>query len=85
MEHNGNLSLSDIYEYVSNIFLTRRSYGDRSIKMATGEAGLELLHRLIAAEASQFQYVDTLHVRDTNSPYHDYAKEFGKLECRLAA
>lgn len=77
MEHNGNLSLSDIYEYVSNIFLTRRSYGDRSIKMATGEAGLELLHRLIAAEASQFQYVDTLHVRDTNSPYHDYAKEFG--------
>jgi hypothetical protein len=79
MEHNGNLSLSDIYEYISSIFLTRRAFGDRSIKIATGEAGLELLHRLIAAEASQFQYVDTLSIRDTQSPYHEYAKEYGKL------
>jgi hypothetical protein len=77
MEHNGNLSLSDIYEYVSNIFLQRRSFGDRSIKIATGEAGLEMLHRLIAAEASQFQYVDTQSVRDTTSPFHEYSKEYG--------
>lgn len=76
-EHPGTLNLSGIYEFISEIFLTRRSYGDRMIKIATGEAGLEFWHRLIAAEASQFQYVDTIHVRDTQSPYHEYAKEYG--------
>ena len=49
------------------------------IKIATGEAGLEMLHNMIAQEASQFQYVDTLHIRDTQSPYHEYSKEYGKL------
>jgi len=47
------------------------------IKIATGEAGLEMLHKLVAAEASQFQYVDTLSIRDAKSEYHDYAKDYG--------
>ena len=76
-EHNGTLSLNQIYEFVSEIFLTRRAHGDRMIKIASGEGGLEFWHQLIAAEASQFQYVDTIHVRDTQSPYHEYAKEYG--------
>jgi hypothetical protein len=66
-----------MYEYISHIFLTRKSFGDRMIKIATGEAGLEMLHRMIAQEASQFQYVDTLHIRDTQSPMHEYSKEYG--------
>lgn len=76
-EHNGSLTLSDLYEYIAEIFLTRRSFGDRKIIIATGEGGAEFFHRLIAQEASQFQYVDTHFLKSTNSEFHSNALEYG--------
>lgn len=78
-QHNGTLTLSEIYEYISSIFLTRRSFSDRRIVIATGEAGLEFLNRLIAQEASQFQYIDTLFTQKRTDPqgYHDNELEYG--------
>lgn len=75
--HNGSLTLSDIYEYISEIFITRRTFGDRKILMAVGEGFAEFFHRLIADEASQFQYIDTHFLRSVNSMWHDNALEYG--------
>lgn len=77
-EHNGSLTLSDLYEYIAEVFLTRRGFSDRKIIMATGEAGAEFFSRLVAAEAaSQFQYIDTHFLRETSSLFHSNALEYG--------
>lgn len=78
-EHNGTLTLSEIYEYLSQIFITRKSFADRHIVIASGEAGIEFLSRLIAQEASQFQYIDTLFASKRSDPkgYHENELEFG--------
>lgn len=76
-QHNGSLTLSDIYEYIAEIFVTRRTFSDRKIIGATGEAMSEFLHRLIAQEASQFQTVDTHFIRSVNSMFHENALEYG--------
>jgi len=76
-EHNGSLTLSDFYEYISEIFITRRTFSDRKIIGACGEAFSEFLHRLIAQEASQFQVVDTMFISKTDSMFHSNALEYG--------
>jgi hypothetical protein len=78
-EHSGGLNLSDIYEYISEIFVTRRMFSDRKIKIASGEPGCEYLNRLIAVEASQFQTVDTNFIRKRTDPqgYNANELEFG--------
>ena len=78
-EHNGTLSLSEIYEYLSQIFITRKSFADRHIVIASGEAGIEFLSRLIAQEASQFQYLDTLFAQKRTDPqgYNSNELEYG--------
>lgn len=58
MEHNGSLTLSDIYEYLMEIFITRRTFTDRKIVICSGEAGIEFLHRLLALEAGKILTVD---------------------------
>lgn len=77
--HNGTLTLSELYEYIAAIFLTRRDHSDRRIVLASGEGGVEFLHRLIAQEASQFQYIDTLFTQRRSDPqgYHDNELEYG--------
>lgn len=79
--HNGTLTLSELSEYIAEIFLTRRAHADRKIILASGEGGVEFLHRLIAAEASQFQYIDTLFTTKRTDPqgYHENELEYGKL------
>lgn len=78
-EHNGTLTLSEIYEYVMQIFVTRNSFSDRHIVLASGEAGVEFLSRLIAQEASQFQHIDTLFTQKRTDPqgYHSNELEYG--------
>lgn len=78
-EHPGTLTLSQIYEYLQQIFLTKKSFADRHIVIASGEAGIEFLSRLIAQEASQFQYLDTLFAQKRTDPqgYHSNELEFG--------
>jgi hypothetical protein len=47
--------------------------------LASGEAGVEFLSRLIAQEASQFQYIDTLFTQKRSDPqgYHSNELEYG--------
>jgi hypothetical protein len=83
--HNGTLTLSELNEYIAEIFLTRRTHADRKIILASGEGGVEFLHRLIAAEASQFQYIDTLFTqkRKDSQGYHDNELEYGAQFTRI--
>jgi len=84
-EHNGSLTLTELYEYIAEIFLTRRTFSDRKIMLATGEGGIEFMHRLIAQEASQFSYIDTTFLRKRPDPqgYHDNELEFGAQFTKL--
>lgn len=76
--HNGSLTLSELEDYITNIFATRKNFKDRTIKIATGEGGFKFLHRLIASEASQFQTLDTLFIRErSESQVHENELEFG--------
>ena len=78
-EHNGTLTLDDIYEYLMQIFITRKSFNDREIMLASGEAGVAYLSRLIAQEASQFQTLDTLFInkRSDSQGYNQNELEYG--------
>jgi hypothetical protein len=78
-EHNGTLSLSEIYEFIAEIFLTRRAFSDRKIKLSSGEPGIEVMNRLIKAEAGEFTYIDTLFLQKRKDPqgYHDNELEYG--------
>jgi len=71
--------LNELYEFISEIFLTRRTFSDRKIKLASGEGGIEFMHRLIAAEASQFQYIDTNFIsqRTDGQGYHQNELSYG--------
>lgn len=60
LQHNGNLSLSDIFEFLNNLFLTRKNFKDRKIKLAGGEGAIDFLSRLIFQEYSSIVTVDTL-------------------------
>jgi hypothetical protein len=79
LEHNGSLSLSQIYEYIAEIFMTRKSFGERKVVLATGEGGIDFLSKLIAKEASQFNYIDTNFVQKRSDPQgvHDNELEYG--------
>lgn len=85
MEHNGNLSLSDIFEFVNNIFITRKNFKDREIKIATGEGGIDFLSRLIFQEYSSVVTLDTHFVRDNPNPIgvHNNELEYGAQFTRI--
>jgi hypothetical protein len=79
-EHNGSLTLSDLSEYLSTIFFRRKSFDDRKIYIYSGEGGIEYLSRLIAEEASNFNFPDAhLFTRPSSEPkgYHANELEFG--------
>jgi len=79
-EHNGSLTLSDLSEFLTTIFFRRKSFADRKIKIYSGEGGIEFLSRLIAEEASAFNYPDAnFFVKQRQNPdgYHDNELSFG--------
>lgn len=85
LAHNGNLSLSDIFEFLNNIFITRKNFKDRKIKIASGEGGIDFLSRLIFQEYSSIVTVDTLFAEKRKDPlgYHEneltYGAQFTKI------
>jgi hypothetical protein len=84
-KHNGTLTLSELREYIMEIFLTRRDFSDRRIVLTSGEAGIDFFHRLIAEEASQFSYIDTnfLRARTDGQGYHENELEYGSQFTKL--
>ena len=79
LEHNGSLSLADIFSFFQNLFLTRKDFSDRKIKIATGEAGIQFLSRKIFEEYSSIQTVDTLFAQRNTEPVgvHSNELEYG--------
>jgi len=79
LEHNGSLSLGDIFNFFQNIFLTRKDFSDRKIKIASGEAGIQFLSRKIFEEYSSIVTVDTLFAKPNTTPegYHTNELEYG--------
>lgn len=79
-EHNGSLTLSDLSEFLGTIFFRRKNFVDRKIYIYSGEGGIEFVSRLIAQEASAFNYPDAdFFVRKASNPqgYHKHELEFG--------
>lgn len=81
LSHNGNLSLSDIFEFLNNIFITRKNFKDRKIKIASGEGGIDFLSRLIFQEYSTIVTVDTLFAEKRTDPagYHENELTYGRM------
>jgi hypothetical protein len=79
LSHNGSLTLSDMSEYLMEIFITRRDFADRLIILATGEPGADFFSRLVANEASEFNLVtiDDKFIRTVDSRFHANALEYG--------
>lgn len=59
------------------IFVGKNGFSDRYIRIATGEGGLLLMHRLIAEQAKTFTVIDTHFIKGTTSEFHSNALEFG--------
>lgn len=79
-EHNGSLTLSDLSEYLTTIFFRRKGFMDRKIWIYSGEGGIEFLSRLIAEEASAFNYPNAdffVRNRKDGDGYHKHELEFG--------
>lgn len=77
MQHNGTLTLNDIYEFLYSVFLTKNNFADRLIRISSGEAGLQLLNKLIAEQAKTFLTLDTMFIEKTQSEFHTNALAFG--------
>lgn len=87
LEHNGSLSLDQMFEWLNNIFLSKRSFTDRKIKLSGGEAAIRWLSKLIYAEYSALLTLDTHLVQKNSTPTGVSSNElqYGKNVCRLAA
>ena len=57
-EHNGSLTLKQLYEYIRAIYFRRQNFKNRKIKIYTGEGGMAFLSELIKREASTFQTIE---------------------------
>lgn len=81
MQHNGNLSLGDIFEFLNNLFLTRKNFKDRKVVLSGGEGAIEFLSRLIFQEYSSIVTVDTLFAEKRKDPagYHANELTYGKM------
>lgn len=57
-EHNGSLTLKQLYEYIRAIYFRRQNFKNRKIRIYTGEGGMAFLSELIKREASTFQTIE---------------------------
>ncbi len=76
-EHNGSLSLDVLFEFLNGIFLNKRSFKNRKIKLSGGEAAIRWLNKLILAEYSNLVVVDTNFVQKTTSEYSSNSLQYG--------
>jgi len=79
-EHNGSLTLSQLYDYIHSIYFRRQNFKNRKIKIYSGEGGINFLSELIKAEASTFQTIEPgVYIEDRKDPlgYHANEKTYG--------
>lgn len=79
-QHNGTLTLKDLYEYLRSVFFRRHSFKNRKIKLYSGEGGIAFLSALIKEEASTFQTIEPgvyINRRDKGLGYHKNELSYG--------
>ncbi len=81
MEHNGSLTLDQIFQFLNNIFMSRRSFKNRKIRLSGGEAAIRWLSRLIFQEYSSIVTVDNHFVKSNSTPtgVHENELQYGKI------
>lgn len=86
LHNNGSLSLTQMYEYLMNIFVTHNGFEDREIKIASGQGGILYFSQLLAEEAKLYSTVDTHFIRTANNmqKFARHQLEFGKFVRRAA-
>lgn len=84
-QHNGNLNLSDFWEFLNAQFTTRKDFMDRHTVIRAGSGGLEFFSRLIAAEAgaSSLVFQDSYFIDRTTAEHTPDALKFGAQFTRI--
>ena len=79
MEHNGSLSLNQIFEWLNNLFINRRGFKNRDIKLVGGTGAISWLNKKIYEEYAQIMTVDTNFVKPNSTPtgVHSNELEYG--------
>lgn len=57
-QHNGSLTIKQLYEYIRAIYFRRHNFKNRKIMIYSGEGGIAFLSELIKREASVFQTIE---------------------------
>ncbi len=68
LEHNGSLTLDQFFEYLNNIFITRRGFKSRDIKLVGGSGAISWLNKKIYEEYSNVLTVDSHFVQKNDTP-----------------
>lgn len=78
-EHNGSLTLKQLYEYIHSIYFRRQNFKNRKIKIYSGEGGIAFLSEMIKREASTFQTIEPgVYIQDRGEgKYHSNEKTYG--------
>lgn len=85
--HDGSWTLNELYDFLHQIFVTRRGFMNRKPYMIGGTGFISYLSNLIAAEASVFQTVEPgLFIRENKEPIGvhpnelEYGAQFTKIK-----
>jgi hypothetical protein len=87
-EHNGSLSLKQLYDYIHAIYFRRQGFKNRKIRIYSGEGGINFLSEAIKREAAQFQTIEPgVYIEkrtDGGQGYHSnefsYGAQFTKIK-----
>lgn len=76
--HNGNLTLSELDEWLSAIYRGRKdaTASARKIVLVTGEMGARMFDAMVASEASSFVTVDSHFIRGGDFRHLSYGAQF---------
>ena len=83
--YNGPLSVSDLKDFLLDIFVTRKNEQSRKTVAVTGTLGAQLFHDALVAVSNGFLTVDTHFVNKVASNVDTPHLAYGKHGCRLAA
>lgn len=77
LEHNGSLSLDQLFEFINNIFVSKRGFKNRKIRFSGGEAAIRWLNKLLYEQYSALLTLDTHFVQKTTSDYNSNSLKYG--------
>lgn len=85
LEHNGSLTLDQFFEYLNNIFINRKGFMSRDIKLVGGSGAISWLNKKIYEEYSNILTVDSHFVKPAASKtgVHENELQYGAQFTRI--